>query len=883
MQQRLRQKMKYRTHLIVGSIIIVLTGIFSTFFILNEPEQALAASSGDYRSKKNGNWSSSSSWERYNGSSWVNASSSPDDGDGVITIQNGHTITITSGLTANQLVIDEGAILVNNNANFKISNGSGTDITVNGILKLDAKIAFSSSASMSVNGTVNKNSGEFKMENTSEINVYTGGLFVYSGGSLDISQGKWNFYAGSTYQHDVNGNSIPSATWDARSTCLITGTTYSLPDNLDQTFGNFTINTTGMTSTRKLGSSFKNIAGDLRVISTGSGAVLIHDESNSTVTIGGSYYHDGGKFYITQDGDPNVNIAGNMFVSDGISGLNLSGNGNPTLNISGNLTISGGVLDMSQYSGSYSSKGIGTINLSGDLIITGGQLTETASGSGKGNINFQGTSIQSFQNTGTISNTINAEIKIGSVVDMDDYVFTGSGTFTVVSGSALRIGSPNGITSSGGNGNVQVTGTRSYSSLSSYVYEGTDAQVTGNGLPSTVANISFENASGVTLTNTVSSTGSVTLESGVVTTGSKSLIVGTSTSVTGSISRNSGWVNGNLGRWIPNSPSGTFLFPVGVSVYNEYSAAFTVAPSSPGLMTVSFVEAGPSSSGLPLFETNSYKVTTIGSKGYWNIAASNGLSGGVYSISLLGNGFTGISDLSDVRVVSRTSSILPWSLLGTHAPGTGTIASPVATRTGLGFTQQVTLGWGYNALPIELIVFDAKLDGKTVRLTWSTAAEINNEYFSLERSEDGKNFEEIGQVRGSGNTTTRRDYSFVDDAPLSGESYYRLKQTDYDGKYEIFDPKHVVIKQTILDESKITVWPNPFEDHFDLDIESDQRGVLSVSLLGMDGRTIRSETIIMTATGTRWSFTDGNNLLTGTYILRLQVNDEVLSKKLVRK
>jgi len=300
-------------------------------------------------------------------------------------------------------------------------------------------------------------------------------------------------------------------------------------------------------------------------------------------------------------------------------------------------------------------------------------------------------------------------------------------------------------------------------------------------------------------------------------------------------------------------------------------------------MTVKFVQSNPTASGLPISESNSYKVNTIGARGYWTVSSSLGLMGGVYSISVLGSGFSGISDVANVRILSRLGTSLPWTLLGSHTNATGSISNTRATRTGLGLPTQITIGWGYNALPIELIAFDAKVNGSKVDLSWSTAAEINNDYFTLERSVDGRKFDNIGIVRGSGNTTTRRDYTFTDDSPLNGESYYRLRQTDYDGKFEVFDPKHISIKKNILEDSKLTVWPNPFSDHFEVEMETEDSGELSISIIGMDGRAIKTETILMNAPGVRWSFTDGNNLLTGTYILRLQLNEEVLSRKLVKR
>ena len=99
----------------------------------------------------------------------------------------------------------------------------------------------------------------------------------------------------------------------------------------------------------------------------------------------------------------------------------------------------------------------------------------------------------------------------------------------------------------------------------------------------------------------------------------------------------------------------------------------------------------------------------------------------------------------------------------------------------------------------------------------------------------------------------------------------------------MFDPKRISIKKDILDDSKLSVYPNPFTDRFELELESEERGLLTISIIGMDGRTIRSESMQMESPGIRWTVSDGANLLTGTYILRLQLNDEGISRKLIRR
>ena len=96
--------------------------------------------------------------------------------------------------------------------------------------------------------------------------------------------------------------------------------------------------------------------------------------------------------------------------------------------------------------------------------------------------------------------------------------------------------------------------------------------------------------------------------------------------------------------------------------------------------------------------------------------------------------------------------------------------------------------WGFTGtgilLPIELGTFTGLHNGRSVVLNWTTISETNNEYFTIQRTLDGVIFEDIGTVSGAGNSQTDIEYEFFDYAPFLGTSYYRLKQTDYDGQYK---------------------------------------------------------------------------------------------------
>ena len=106
-------------------------------------------------------------------------------------------------------------------------------------------------------------------------------------------------------------------------------------------------------------------------------------------------------------------------------------------------------------------------------------------------------------------------------------------------------------------------------------------------------------------------------------------------------------------------------------------------------------------------------------------------------------------------------------------------------------------------LPVELTRFNATAQAKGVALSWATATEKNNDRFEVQRSADGQSFQTIGTVKGQGNSSSLREYSFTDSRPFAGQSYYRLRQVDTDGS-SAFSP--VVTVQT---QTEVAVYPTP--------------------------------------------------------------------------
>jgi hypothetical protein len=111
-------------------------------------------------------------------------------------------------------------------------------------------------------------------------------------------------------------------------------------------------------------------------------------------------------------------------------------------------------------------------------------------------------------------------------------------------------------------------------------------------------------------------------------------------------------------------------------------------------------------------------------------------------------------------------------------------------------------------LPVTWISFEGKNTLAGNELTWTTASEINNDYFAIERSNDATAWTELGKVKGKGNRTTRQVYSFIDREPIESYNYYRLKQVDYDGAFNF--SKTISIQNR--PKESITIYPNPAKD-----------------------------------------------------------------------
>lgn len=143
-----------------------------------------------------------------------------------------------------------------------------------------------------------------------------------------------------------------------------------------------------------------------------------------------------------------------------------------------------------------------------------------------------------------------------------------------------------------------------------------------------------------------------------------------------------------------------------------------------------------------------------------------------------------------------------------------------------------------NPLPVTLVSFIINTKNSNALAEWETASEKNNDYFLLERSEDGENFEVIGRIMGSGTTSAPHKYQYEDNMPLSGTSYYRLKQVDYDGKTETFKTIPFEFNRTVSELRILECSPNPFTTSIRLTADIPAEGILNTELLTIGGTKV---------------------------------------------
>lgn len=194
--------------------------------------------------------------------------------------------------------------------------------------------------------------------------------------------------------------------------------------------------------------------------------------------------------------------------------------------------------------------------------------------------------------------------------------------------------------------------------------------------------------------------------------------------------------------------------------------------------------------------------------------------------------------------------------------------------------SQLDLGSGSNTvLPVELLYFEAQVeaDGMLV-VSWATAVEINNDFFTIEMSTDGRDWEAMDEVLGAGNSDVELSYKWTEEnIEAQGTVYFRLKQTDFDGTFTYSDIKSVEFETRETAQFEVNVYPNPATEYVVVEgLAADTTP--QITLVNMQGQSIN---IRSTDQGANTRIDIPTHLPAGTYGLVIQNNGQVQTKQLV--
>ncbi|MFN4233466.1 MAG: T9SS type A sorting domain-containing protein [Bacteroidia bacterium] len=252
-------------------------------------------------------------------------------------------------------------------------------------------------------------------------------------------------------------------------------------------------------------------------------------------------------------------------------------------------------------------------------------------------------------------------------------------------------------------------------------------------------------------------------------------------------------------------------------------------------------------------QNNGYYTINIAAPTVGNPSSTNTYSG---SLTTTTNQYRGLSDCN----------IATPTLLGCNSIDIGIFGPGIPSQT---------KDCDQSPLPIKLLNFSAiNINNQYVKLYWQTALEINNDFFTIERSINGLEWEEVSKIKGAGNSNTLLNYSTFDNNPYSGVSYYRLKQTDFDGQFEYFDIRSVKIDNLI--NSQVFVYPNPTENI--ITIIGDETDLENLKIYNMLGQDITALCLIINKNDGRFII-DLTRLSKGMYLIKTKTKVNTLYKK----
>ena len=583
----------------------------------------------------------------------------------------------------------------------------------------------------------------------------------------------------------------------------------------DLTYANLTLS----------GTDNKNTNDDFAVTASlfveGNTTQLLANTLSKTLSLGGD-------FTLSSGAQMNANCLNNLtLLTTDILIQSFNGNGKPFRFFDFNSTKTAGLLSLigpvgnsslrvkNDFILNYTASSLFEDN--SDSIFVGDDVLIGGVGSSNTNYNFNGLLLMDGSNVsgdiqiadvngtvGCVAHLGSLRIQTGENLAANKRVeicpLTGSANI-VIKGNLDIVNGSNGAEFDANNNNLAIGGNWTNYSEAAFI-EGINTNVTFNGsVLQTLNCIGGEEFTNFTINNSgagliinedLQIDNNFVLTNGLIDLNNNNLHLGTNLSnaiVTGGSTTSYviGWngaVNGNIIHRV--NGNGNYKFPIGDNTVGGYTPAdvtFTTGSYNNATLTCTLND------GIQPDLLNPTTSTNYLSR-YWTIEQT-GVSNFLYNINY------SYADATDQVGVAANmwpykhnaqGWITCWGATanpGTFKQGAGSFNPGTKTFSwsGLNTFSDFTGNGNGSPLPISLIDFTATPENDVVRVEWSTLSETNNDYYTVERSKNGKDFESIYRLFGAGNSNELRKYMDYDNNPYMGLSYYRLKQTDFDGNF----------------------------------------------------------------------------------------------------
>jgi hypothetical protein len=315
----------------------------------------------------------------------------------------------------------------------------------------------------------------------------------------------------------------------------------------------------------------------------------------------------------------------------------------------------------------------------------------------------------------------------------------------------------------------------------------------------------------------------------------------------------------------------------------------TAIGSSNGSISISRYNYAPYSSASPVFATNSTATTNSSSvftpsnvspDNWWTVAYSGIGTGNLpstvpYYVQVNISGIGGMPHPDSLYIMKRSENNGSWTALSTTRGGTLLLAGPLYGFCDFGIGSQPSM----NPLPVKWLDISAVKNGNDAIVSWSTASEINNDYFVVERSLNTYDFIPVGKVKASGNSTMLSSYSYADKTLPAGIKtiYYRIRQVDADGQSSTSKTVAVNLDEVIR---PMSVYPNPFSKDIELQLNAGKTTDISIIVTDLSGRQVVTKTVHVDAAASSLKLTDLNSLDNGFYLMTVINGSETRTFKI---